>query len=75
MTMTIIFGAISLLGLVMYVYQYRQTLRALGRDLARYADNGRCFMRDGQVICFACKMTGTVPRKVVGPATFVATST
>jgi hypothetical protein len=68
MTMTIIFGAISLLCLALYGHKYRETLRDQGRDLARYTDNGRCFMRDGQVICFACKKTGIVPRKVVGPA-------
>jgi hypothetical protein len=68
MMMTIILGFISSVWLAMYAYKYQETLRAQGRDLARYTDNGRCFMRDGQVICFACKKTGTVPRKVVGPA-------
>jgi hypothetical protein len=67
MMMTLVLGAISLAWIGIYAYKYQETLRSQGRDLARYTDNGRCFMRDGQVICFACKKSGTVARRVVGP--------
>jgi hypothetical protein len=67
MTLIIIFGAIFLVWLSTLVYRYRETVREQGRDQARYTEGSRIFMRDGQVICFACKGKGTVARRVVGP--------
>ena len=68
MTLTIILAAITLVWLCAFAYRYWETLRDQGHDLARYTDGGRIFMRDGKVVCFGCKSTDTVTRKVVGPS-------
>lgn len=67
MTAIIILGGIVLAVFIMCVFQYLETRRNQGEDLDWYTDNGKSFMRDGQVICMACKSTHIGAKRVAGP--------